>query len=134
MFLPISFICPTSLPTSFIVKVAFGLGGEISRVFENTLYFPDILGSELVADGSIHPAAIPGMTYAAGSFGAASGEDFGFVGPLNVWLTGIKVGTGSAYAHGTIQGDRLIGTFGYVTQILVQDSPLGSGDADEYEF
>ena len=38
------------------------------------------------------------------------------------------------YAHGTIPGDRLIGTFGYVTQILVEDSPLGSGDADEFEF
>jgi hypothetical protein len=74
------------------------------------------------------------MTYAGGSFGVGSGQDFGFVGPLNVWLAGLKVATGRAYAHGTIEGDRLSGTFGLVAQMLVQDTPLGSGGTEEFGF
>lgn len=126
--------CYRASDNSFLVNVAFGPNGEFARVSQNAAYFPEILGSELIADGAIHPAAMPGMTYAGGSFGASSGKEFGFSGPLNVWLAGLKVGTGRAYAYGTVDGDSAFGMFGYETQILGEDSPFGSSDQDEYEF
>lgn len=118
----------------FIVSVEFGPQGEVARFFDNQVYFPQILGPELVPDGLIHPNAFPGMTYRAASFGASVGDEFGFAAPLNLYLAGSRVGTGVAYAYGTVSGGRIDGTFGYTTEILVSGSPFSSGGSDEYAF
>ena len=118
----------------FIVSVEFGPQGQVARFFDNQVYFPQILGPELVPDGLVRPNTFPGMTYKAASFGASVGNEFGFAAPLNLYLAGSRVGTGVAYAYGTIAGSRIDGTFGYTTEILVSGSPFSSGGSDEYAF
>lgn len=118
----------------FIVSVEFGPRGEVRRFFDNAAYYPQLLGPELLPDGSLHANAFPGMTYTAGSFGASVGSDFGFAAPLDLYLGGSRIGTGVAYAYGVVVGDRLEGTFGYSTKILLGGSPFGSGGSDEYLF
>ncbi len=120
---------------SFIVGVEFGSTGAVARFYENAVYFPEVLGSELVPDGRRRSTRFPGMTYSAASYGGEDEIGFGFEAHLGIRLLGIEAGRGVAYALGVREGDRLDGTFGYTTAVNpVEGLPFGAGLSDQYEF
>lgn len=125
---------PSPLPGELIARAEFGPTGEVQRVFDNAVYFPDILGTEAIPDGRVRPTPFPGMSYAAGSYGASIGDTFAFAATLNVWLGGARLGTAVASAYGTVDGDRLQGRFTFEVAMSVPGTPIGSGGSDEYEF
>lgn len=117
----------------FIVRVEFGAGGELVRFYDNTFYFPEILGATIIPDGQVRSCAFPGLSYAAGTYAASADPQLGFVASMDLFFLSNRVATGTAYAWGAREGDRLTGTFGFETSILATGSPVPAFN-DEYEF
>ncbi len=112
-----------------------GPTGEVLRFYENAVYFPEILGSELVPDSQLRPTPFPEMTYAAASYGGENEFGFSFAAHLKIWLFGTEAGRGTAYASGVRDGNRLDGTFAYTTELtLAEGPPFVAGLSYEYEF
>lgn len=121
-------------PDDLMFRVVVADDGRATRVTDNFFYLRDVFGPTFVLDGAFHPAATPGISYGADSFGAAVDDQFGIAIPVEVRFFGLPVGTATVYAWGTVSGDQLIGQFGYSIDLEpIPDLLLGSG-ADQYPF
>lgn len=121
-------------PDDLMFRVVVADDGRATRVTDNFFYLRDVFGPTFVLDGAFHPAATPGINYAADSFGATVDDQFGIAIPVEVRFFGLPVGTATVYAWGTVAGDQLTGQFGYSIDLEpIPDLLLGSG-ADQYPF
>ena len=120
---------------SFIARMEFGPAGEVLRIYDNAFYLPELLGSEVVPDGQVRPAAFLGGMYAATVYGGENDSGFGFAAHARAWVFVVEMATGRAYAYGVRDGDLLVGTFGYATELVgLEVWPFDVPLADEYEF
>lgn len=121
-------------PDTVMLRIRFGANGRAELLSDNDFYAPQIFGPEFIIDGQVHTSATPLLVYATNSYGVSDGNRFGFAAPIEVWLGGLPVGEGLAYAWGVVDGDRLDGTFGYQVKITLPGTPFGEGGADQYPF
>ncbi len=119
-------------PDTRMIRLTFDSAGVATGASENAFYVPDLIGDSLVFDGEFHPTRFPGVAYAAIPFAVTAGNQLGIALPVEVRFLGLQVATAVAYAWGTVDGDRIDGTFGYNVDFnLLADLLLGSG-ADQY--
>lgn len=114
----------------------FDEAGVATGVTDNHYYLPNLLGDELPIDNQFHGTRVPGLTFAAASYGAQVDDQVGFAIPAEVRLFGIQVSKVIVYAWGTLDETetRVDGIFGYTSDLnLIPELILGSG-GDQYPF
>lgn len=79
------------IDVGMLFRSDFGAQGELVQVFDNVRLAPETLGSQLILDNAIRPAARPPLSYVAESYAAQDGSSIGlttcgklFVGPLEI--------------------------------------------------
>ncbi|RJP36108.1 MAG: hypothetical protein C4547_08060 [Phycisphaerales bacterium] len=120
-----------------ITRVRFNENGGVAELYDNAAVASQIFGSQILADGKSHALQADGLTYTAGSYGAENSSGFSFELRAVARFNGIEVGTGTAYAFGTHDGQRMEGTFGFKTTLtsLAQTVlPKEANTSDEFEF
>ena len=100
-----------------IGELEVGENGEVLWVALGEIYYEDILvpawlGEVVYADALPHPAAAPGTSYVAESYGYSDGDEFTVTVLLRYFIGPLQAFTGSLTAAGTLseEQDRLEGT------------------------
>lgn len=106
--------------------IHFGDGGRIERVSDNKIS-PEIIGDELIIDGAFHSQRLPGLTYAAVSFGVSEGDQFGVAFPMDLRFFGVPIGTVIVYAWGTRTEERVDGILGRLFDFSLPEFIVHSG-------
>jgi len=119
-------------PGERMVRVHFEDQGRVTRATENAFYVPQFLGETIIIDGQLQTALLPGLAYAAVSYGTENENRVGIALRVEVRFLGVPSADAVVYAWGPLDGDRIEGVFGYSADF----SPLlalllGSG-ADQY--
>lgn len=126
-------------PAAPFVTVVFGPDGQLVR-FEDNTFSPEVFGSTILFDGNRHDTSQPGLTYAAGTYGAETSDaaGFSFVGQLNAFFAGVEVATATATATGALDPNDptvMTGTFEFTTTIEVETPGLPAGnETDSLNF
>jgi len=122
------------------VTITFGPEGELTS-FKNNTIASEIFGGTLLFDGERHNTSQQGLTYAAGTFGAATSDasGFAFVGELNAFAPVLgKVATATATATGEFDADDpdvMTGTFTFNGEVLVELPGVPTDPfADEFDY
>lgn len=111
----------------------FGEDGSFTAIRENRYFLPDIYGETMPVDGKVHNASIPGLQFRPVSFGVSEGDEVAMAVVVDVTMIGLRAGTATIYAWGTVEGDRLDGVFGYQIEFVGLFAVLPSG-GDQYMF
>lgn len=122
----------TPEPDALMFRAEFDDQGRLLRIFDNQFLAPELLGDEFVYDGEVQNSTLPGLRYAASSYAAQDGAQIGVAVPYEVWFFGIPAGSATAYAWGTIEGDRLTGIAGYVLDPVDLEGIFGDSAAVQY--
>lgn len=114
------------------VTIVFGDQGQL-EAFENNTIAANIFGTTILFDGERHPAAQPGLTYAAATFGAETSDSqgFAFEGRFTGFAAGLEAATGSSTASGTFDADDINtvrGTFEFTSRVTLLNIPEGNVD------
>jgi len=109
-----------------LYRIHFGDGGRILRVTENTIS-PEIIGDEIIIDRTFHAQPLPGVTYAAVSFGVSDGDQFGAAFTMDLRFLGVPAGSIIVYAWGTRTEARADGVLGRLFDFSLPDFILPSG-------
>jgi len=110
----------------------FGPQGVFTGITENSFFLTEFYGSEIPIGGDWNATTLPGVAFRSESYGVQVEERFGLAVVAHVRFGNLFLGRAVLYAWGTIDDDRLNGTFGYVldfTDGLLK--PLGT-IADQY--
>ncbi|MCO6439292.1 MAG: hypothetical protein J5J06_19555 [Phycisphaerae bacterium] len=119
------------------VTIRFGSEGQLEAFEDNTIA-ANIFGDTILFDGARYPTAIPGVSYAAATYGAESSDatGFAFEGRLTGFAAGLEAASGTASAVGEFDvddPDTIRGTFSYKTEVTLISIPEGNQE-DEFNF
>jgi len=120
-----------------LTRIRFNEEGGVAELYDNVAVAAGVFGSTIKADGVSHSTATKGVTYTAGSYGAENDSGFSFELKAKAFYSGFQVGTGTAYASGTHDGQNMEGIFGFktsVTGIAGLVLPDDANASDEFEF
>lgn len=119
------------------LTIRFGPAGELERFEDNTIA-QAILGSTVIFDNTRRPTGIPGLEYAAATFGAETTDatGFSFEARLNIFAPVVgEVASGDANATGVRDPDdpdMMTGTFSFdFTVSSLASSVLGDSISEE---
>jgi hypothetical protein len=115
--------------------VDFGQNGEITAVNENLYFLPRIYGEDLPIGEEWIPTSPPIAKFRSASYGVQDGNRFGNAVVVQVRSGPIFMGRAILYSWGTIDGDRIDGTFGYLLDF--SDGAAGivlNSGGDQYPF
>lgn len=127
---------PTAQSAAF-ATIRFGPNGELEAFEDNTIA-SNIFGNTIIFDGERHPTNQQGLTYEAGTFGAATADarGFAFEGAVTAFAAGIQAASATASAQGEFQNDDINtvhGTFEFSSRVTLLDIPEGNIDMS-FEF
>ena len=121
------------------VRIRFDSEGSLAG-FENNTIASELLGSEILFDGEVHPTSQPGLSYAAATYGAETSDSTGFAfeGRLTAYAAGLEAArvTASAMAEFDPEDPNVVrGTFAFTSEVLMfaEMFPEGNMD-DEFPF
>lgn len=115
-----------------LFKVEFGPHGELVRLFDNRI-MPETIGNELVGDGTVRPIVLAGLAYVGASYAGQNDSGLGFSAFCSVLLGPLQVGTGTFHFTGTLNGDRLEGTYGWAAEVDPMVEEWGFFASGQYE-
>lgn len=127
---------PSSQGAAF-ATIRFGPDGELEAFEENTIA-SNIFGNTILFDGERHPTNQQGLSYEAGTYGAATADarGFAFEGAVTAFAAGLQAASATASAQGEFQNDDINtvrGTFEFSSRVTLLDIPEGNIDMS-FEF
>jgi len=122
------------------IRVTFGPEGELTSFEDNTIA-TELFGDTILFDGAMHATSQEGVSYTAGTFGAATSDatGFAFVGEINAFAAVLgKVATATVTARGEFDADDpniMSGTFMFEGEVLVEVPGVPADSfADQFDY
>jgi len=113
----------------------FGENAQVTNVHESKYLLPAIYGEEIEVGGEWAQSTIPFLRFKSASYGVQVDNRYGAAVLVHVRFGPIYVGRAIIYNWGTINGDRLDGTFGYLLDFTGGAADLLLDSAgDQYPF
>jgi hypothetical protein len=115
-----------------IFLVEFGDQGQMTRVTENRFFLAQFYGSDVPVGGEWRRSTLLGVTYHSASYGLEVAERFGLAVVVDVRFGALYLGRAIPYSWGTLAGDSIDGTFGYLLDFTDGIVPSLGTIADQY--
>ncbi|MFO0973179.1 MAG: hypothetical protein U1A27_07060 [Phycisphaerae bacterium] len=84
---PLSLLGPVvSHAPGFIYRIQLGASGEVTQIFDNELFAPEMIGEQIVLDNQGRSIPQPLVMYVAESYGTESGSSVSLVKCLDLFI------------------------------------------------